>query len=178
MIRMMRLLRSDNSSPERIPTMPALVYPRFVTGPGAFGLLVLRVVSGAAFLFHGWPKIQSPLHWLDQMGPSAPHPYLQAAAAVSEFGGGILLIVGFLTPLAALGIGCTMAMALATVHIPRGDPFVAAPEHSSCEPAAVYLAIMITLLLVGPGVLSLDGLLFGRRSQQGATMPRGPAQST
>jgi putative oxidoreductase len=159
--------------------MPALVYPRFLTGPGAFGLLVLRVVSGAAFIFHGWPKIRSPLHWLDQMGPSAPHPYLQAAAAFSEFGGGILLIVGFLTPLATLGIGCTMAMGLATVHNPAGDPFVASkPGQSSCEPAAVYLAIMIMLLLVGPGVLSLDALLFGRRSQQGAIMPRGPGPST
>jgi putative oxidoreductase len=158
--------------------MPALVYPRFVTGPGAFGLLVLRVVSGAAFLFHGWPKIQNAMHWLDGMGASAPHPYLQAAAAVSEFGGGILLIVGLLTPLAALGIGCTMAMALATVHIPKGDPFVAAPPQSSCEPAAVYLAVMITLLLVGPGALSLDGLLFGRTSQPSALPPRGPAQST
>ena len=159
--------------------MPALIYPRLVTGPGAFGLLVLRVVTGAAFIFHGYGKIQNPLHWLDQMGAAAPHPYLQAAAAVSEFGGGILLIVGFLTPLAALAIACTMVTALATVHIPHGDPFVAsAPGQGSCEPAAVYLAIMIMLLLVGPGLLSLDGLLFGRRSPASDLPIRYPAQST
>ena len=68
----------------------------------SFGLLALRAVMGSAFVFHGWPKIQNPLGW---MGPDSPVPAaLQAAAACSEFGGGALLIIGFLTRLAGLGI--------------------------------------------------------------------------
>ena len=146
--------------------MQKLFYPSFVGGRGALGLLVLRLVTGAAFIQHGWPKIQNAFHWLDQ-APNPPPGFLQALAALSEFGGGIALILGLLTPLAALGIACTMVVAITTVHLPRGDPFVAAkPGEASFEPAAVYLAIVITLLLVGPGLLSLDALLFGRRASQ------------
>jgi putative oxidoreductase len=56
---------------------------------GSVGLLLLRLVMGAAFLFHGWGKIQTPLGW---MGPDAPVPgILQALAAVAEFGRGMAL---------------------------------------------------------------------------------------
>jgi putative oxidoreductase len=144
--------------------MHKLFYPSFVCGRGALGLLVLRLVTGAAFIQHGWPKIQKPFHWLDQAA-NPPPGFLQALAALSEFGGGIALILGLLTPLASLGIACTMVVAITTVHLPNGDSFVGEPG-KSFEPAAVYLAIVITLLLVGPGLLSLDALLFGRRASQ------------
>src|SRR5438132_566388 len=41
-------------------------------------------------------------------------------AAVSEFGGGLLFAVGFLTPLAALLLTSVMVVAIATVHWPKG----------------------------------------------------------
>ena len=137
------------------------LFPMFVTGRGAVGLLILRLVTGTAFMLHGWPKIQNPLGWMDQ--PDAPSPVpgiLQALAALSEFGGGLALVLGLLTPLAALGIACTMVVALAMVHLPHGDPFVSAPGRPSFELALGYLANVILLLLIGPGVLSLDSLLF------------------
>jgi putative oxidoreductase len=123
------------------------------------GLLALRVVMGAAFLFHGWPKIQSPFGW---MGPEPPFPGpLVAAAAVAEFGGGIALILGALTRPAALLLAATMAVA-AMFHIRKGDPFVASkPGEPFWELAAVYLACSVLFLLAGPGRLSLDALLFG-----------------
>jgi putative oxidoreductase len=131
------------------------LYPAFVRGPGAVGLLLLRVVVGAAFILHGWPKIQNPTGW---MGPDADMPgALQALAAVAEFGGGAALLLGLLTPLAALGIAGTMATAIYKVHL--NDPFVGAPGKPSKELAAVYLAAAVLFLLFGPGVLSLDALL-------------------
>src|SRR5262245_37744439 len=120
------------------------LYPQWVGGPGAVGLLLLRLVVGAAFLFHGWPKIQHPLDW---MGSDAPVPgALQAAAAVAEFGGGISLILGALTPLFSFLLAGTMAFAAFMVHVKMGHAFVAAnkpgePYVPSIELAAVYLAV-------------------------------------
>ena len=134
------------------------LYGPFVGGRGAVGLLVLRLVGGTAFVLHGWPKIQ---HAFDWMGPSMPG-FLQALAALSEFGGGLAWILGLLTPMASFGILCTMMVAAGMVHIPKGDPFVG-KGGPSWELAAVYFSVALLLLLLGPGRYSLDYLLFGRR---------------
>ena len=62
-----------------------------------------------------------------------------------------------------------MATAAAMVHIPKGDPFVNLKGGSSWELAAVYFAVAVAVLLVGPGTISLDHLLFGRRRTGGPT---------
>lgn len=138
-------------------------YPRFAVGPVALALLIVRVVAGLAFMFHGWPKIQNPTGW---MGPNAPMPgILQALAATSEFCGGFAWIIGALTPLASLGIFSTMGVAIYTHAIVRGDPFVG--RGTSYELALVYLTIAVLLVLVGPGQYSVDAVLFGKK--RGAT---------
>ncbi len=121
-------------------------------------LLVLRVVAGLAFVYHGWPKIQEPFGW---MGPDAfaPGP-LQALAALSEFGGGICLILGLLAPLCSLGIACTMLVAVYMHAIILGDPFVS-KGGASYELAAIYLCVCMVFLAAGPGRFSADKKIFG-----------------
>jgi len=126
------------------------------------------LVMGTAFLCHGWPKIQNPFGW---MGPESPMPaILLALAALAEFGGGIALILGLLTRLASLGIACVMIVAIGTVHLPQGDPFVG-QGGPSWELAAVYLACAILFLLAAPGRFSLDARLFGRPDATHTTAP-------
>lgn len=129
-----------------------------VKGRIAVGLLLVRLVVGAAFILHGWPKIQNAFGWA---GTSFP-PFLQALAALSEFGGGIALVLGLLTCLATLGIGATMIVAITMVHVPKGDPFIGMA--GSWEIAAVYLVVMILLCLAGPGEYSLDVALFKKKA--------------
>jgi putative oxidoreductase len=127
------------------------------------GLLILRLVMGAAFILHGWPKIQNPTAWL---GAGNPTPALfQALAAVAEFGGGIALILGLLTRVAAVGLAVTMVVAITTFHLPQRDPFVN-PGGSSWELAGIYLACSILLFLTGPGRISLDAAFFGPRTER------------
>lgn len=123
------------------------------------GLLIVRLVVGLAFIMHGWGKIQTPFSW---MGPDAPVPgVLQLLAAISEFGGGIALILGLLTSLAMLGMTITMAVAVYTHAIVKGDPFVG--QGSSYELAAVYMVIAMMFIAVGPGKFSLDNKIFGNK---------------
>jgi putative oxidoreductase len=139
------------------------LYPPMASPRTSTGLLLLRLVTGLAFVFHGLGKIQSPggmMHW---MGADAPVPSIfQCAAAASEFGGGLLLMAGLFTPIAAVLIAIVMVTALGTVHLPAGDRFVN-PAGRSYELAATYLAQMILFLLAGPGVYSADSVLLNRR---------------
>jgi putative oxidoreductase len=136
-----------------------LLFPPFISGRGAVGLLLVRLVMGAAFILHGLPKIQNPMNWMDGMPGAAPPP-LQAAAAVAEFGGGIALILGALTPLFALLLAGTMAFAV-KFHLDQGHAFVAMGP--SYELPAIYLAVALLLLLAGPGTMSLDAFLFRKK---------------
>lgn len=140
-----------------------LFFVDYVGGRGAWGLLIVRLIFGAGIMLHGWGKIQHPFSW---MGPDAGVPgVLQFLAALSEFGGGLALILGLLTPLAMFGLACTMLYAIFVVHVPRGDSFVAqGPGKGSYEIAAAYLAITLLMILTGPGIYSLDAKLFGRRT--------------
>lgn len=126
----------------------------------SLGLLPLRLLMGTAFVLHGWGKVQEPFSW---MPPESPIPgILQAAAAFSEFCGGIALILGLVTPLASALLAVTMAVAV-KFHFGMGHPFVGAGG-PSYELAAVYFAAAVLFLLTGPGRCSLDAMLFRRRT--------------
>jgi putative oxidoreductase len=128
----------------------------------ATALLAIRLSMGVAFILHGLPKMQNPFGWMQAMGMETSTPgWLQAAAALTEVGGGALLIVGLLTRLAAAGLVCQMIAALALVHIPRGDPFVAVGQ-PSWELAVTYLLMSLLLVAVGAGAWSIDALLANR----------------
>lgn len=124
-------------------------------------LLLLRVVAGSAFVLHGWMLIQHPFSW---MGPQAPIPgFFQALAAIAEFGGGLAWIVGLLTPVATLGIGFTMIVAVLTHIVMMKDPFVNTTGGSSYELALIYLCVSVVILVFGAGKYSIDKLILGAR---------------
>jgi len=138
------------------------LFPIFIGGWSGLALLLLRLVMGIAFVLHGWPKIQNPLGWMNAMGGSSVPAFLQALAAIAEFGGGIGLILGLLTPIAALGLVCQMIGALVLVHLPQGHAFVS-QGGPSYELPLIYLVIAISLIALGPGKWSLDARLFARK---------------
>ena len=129
-------------------------------------LFLIRLIAGAAFVLHGWGKIKNPFDWLPPEAPISIPAFFQFLAAISEFGGGIGWILGFLTPLASLGIGCTMAVAVYFHSMIAKDPFVNMTGGSSYEPALVYLGIALLFLALGPGRFSLDNKIFGERKRE------------
>jgi putative oxidoreductase len=140
---------------ERKKIMKKIFCPPTVPDRSSLALFLLRLLVGVAMMIHGWSKIQSPFDW---MGPDAVVPgFLQALAALAEFGGGLAWILGLVMPLASLGIAITMAVAVYFHAVVRGDPFVG---QSSYELAAVYFVVALLFLLTGPGRYSLDHKIF------------------
>jgi putative oxidoreductase len=154
----------------RSQNLLGLFKPLPLSGPVSAGLLLLRLVAGLAFVFHGVGKIQNPTGW---MGPNATVPgFFQALAAISEFGGGIAWMLGALIPLASFGLACTMAVAVHLHAVVMGDPFVPKGPGSSYELAAIYFCMAVLFLLAGPGRFSVDHALFGSKSADAATPER------
>src|SRR5579864_2578024 len=94
----------------------------------AYGLLLLRLVLGLTMASHGaqklfgwWggPGLRGVYGWL--AGMRMRGGWLPVAMIVAgEFGGGLALALGFVTPLAALAIVTVMMVAIATVHWTKG----------------------------------------------------------
>ncbi|TMB97114.1 MAG: DoxX family protein [Chloroflexi bacterium] len=129
----------------------------------AVGLLILRLVVGLTIAGHGAQKLfgwwggPGMTGWTQmvtklRIRPAEPWAWI---AALAEFGGGILLALGLLTPLAAVAIAGSMIIAIATVHLPRGFWVT----KGGYEYNLAVLATMASLSLTGPGTYSLDQVL-------------------
>lgn len=121
-----------------------------------FGLLLMRVGLGLAFLMHGSSKMfGGPDTWTQLGGSMAAFGVTFApmawgfAASFAEFAGGILLILGFLFRPACLMLLGTMVVATFTLY--KGGQDFTVYSHP-LKMAVVFLG----LLFVGPGRLSID----------------------
>jgi putative oxidoreductase len=90
-----------------------------------YAALFLRAALGITMVAHGWNhafrggKLPGTARWFESIGikPGKVHALL---ATVTELGSGVLLLLGFLTPLAAAGVVGTMLVALIANHIRNG----------------------------------------------------------
>ena len=89
--------------------------------------------------------------------------WLALATMLTQLIGGVLLILGALTPLAALRIAGTMIPATIFL-IQRDEPFINPAGHS-WENSAFYLMAGICLALSGAGSWSPDAWMFGGKQK-------------
>jgi putative oxidoreductase len=127
------------------------------------GLLVLRVGIGVMFICHGFPKLTAgPELWtklggaLSAVGIDFAPTFMGFMAAISEAGGGMLLVLGLFTRPACFFLLSTMSVAT-LMHLKGGDSFV---KYSHALEAAI---LFFSLLFIGPGKWSLDGKLARKR---------------
>src|SRR5580765_3648713 len=129
---------------------------------------IVRLVLGVIFFAHGAQKM---LGWFGGFGFSgtmgfftqtmhipAPLAFLAIAA---EFFGGLGLIVGFLTRIAAFGIAVNMAVAIAMVHRTFGlfMNWSGTQKGEGFEFHLLALAIAGFLIIRGAGAFSVDRLV-------------------
>jgi putative oxidoreductase len=139
----------------------------FATGDST-ATAILRLVLGLVFFAHGAQKM---LGWFGGYGFSgtmgfftgtmhipAPLAFLAIAA---EFFGGLGLILGFLTRIAAFGIAMNMLIAIATVHSGFGFfmNWSGAQKGEGFEYHLLVLAMTAFLMIRGAGAFSVDHAL-------------------
>ena len=123
------------------------------------------VVNGAGKVFGIGPRavgIDAFAGYLGSLGLPAPL-FFSWAAALAEFGGGLLLLLGLLTRVAALFIAVTMLVAALLVHVPAGFPTTSVgTAYTIGEYTWVLIATSVSLILSGPGRYSLERAVWGR----------------
>lgn len=126
------------------------------------GLLVIRAFIGLYFAAHG---AQKAFGWFGGAGPAGTGAFFEAIgikpgkqmallAGYGELIGGILFLLGFLTPLAALLIVVPMIVAIKAVTGKNGL-FV---DKGGIEYNLILIAVALGITLTGAGSISLDAL--------------------
>lgn len=125
--------------------------------------LILRVLVGGLFIGHGTQKLfgwfgghglEGTGGFFEQLGlrPGKRHA---RAAGTAETLGGLLIMLGALTPVGATVVSSIMITAIRKVHASKG-PWV---TEGGWEYNAVLIAAMTALVEAGPGPLSVDEAL-------------------
>ena len=128
----------------------------------ATGLLILRVIAGLTLAAHGAQKL---FGWFGGSGFAGtmqmqqrlgfkPAIFWSYLVILGEFGGGLSVAFGFLTPLGAAGMFAVMFMAVAKSHWKNG--FWSSKR--GIEYPLLLLTIGVATGLIGPGSYSLDAL--------------------
>ena len=127
-------------------------------------LTVMRLVLGTVMFAHGAQKMlgwfggygfHGTMGFFTGMGVPAPLAFL---AICAEFFGGIGLIVGLLSRVAALGIITNMLVAVATVHVHVGFfmNWAGTQKGEGYEYHLLAIALGLLIAVKGGGALSVD----------------------
>jgi putative oxidoreductase len=128
----------------------------------SLGLLVIRLLLGPILVAHGALKLfpigEHGLHegraLVRRLGFRAPK-VMTFLSGLASFGGGLLLALGALWPVAVLAVTALMMNAIVTVHGPRGFW----TRKGGYEYNLVLLVTVVALGLTGPGAFSVDAAL-------------------
>ena len=133
-----------------------------------YGPAVLRLVVGAVFVAHGAQKLfglwggggpVGTAAFVSQLGLTPAYP-LALLVGFVEFGGGLLLISGAFTYLAAVLLAIEMAIAAWKVHLANGffmNWALTAGHGHGYEFNLTLIGVLVSLSLTGPGAFSIDG---------------------
>ncbi|MGW7537319.1 DoxX family membrane protein [Amycolatopsis sp. NPDC054798] len=126
-----------------------------------FGLLVLRLMLSVAMGAHGLMQVfglfgGSGMERFESLlrgyGFSHNIEFLTWLTGITEVGGGVLLALGLLTPLAAAGL---LGVAISAVHVKWAGGLFGS-DGLGFELELTLAAMALALLLTGPGWYSLD----------------------
>jgi putative oxidoreductase len=133
-----------------------------------FGPFFIRIALGLVMIGHGSQKLFGAFGGGGLSGTAeffnqidiAPGLFWATIVAVVETFGGLFVLIGFLTRFASIFIGMTMFVAMTWVHLQNGF-FLSS---RGIEFTLVLFCMAVTLILVGPGRISVESMLKSSRS--------------
>ncbi|MGZ4815620.1 MAG: DoxX family protein [Terriglobales bacterium] len=130
---------------------------RFLDRLQPLGLLALRVVLGVIMIGHGYGKVFGGLHKHAQFVASLGMPgWLGYVSAAAEFLGGILLVIGLITRIAAIAVCINMLVAIFKVHLHNG-----LLGQGGYQFPLALAAMAFAIIFMGAGPISLDWVFSG-----------------
>lgn len=143
------------------------------------GALIIRAALGLCFIAHGGQKlfgwfgghgIGGTTAFFRSVGIPAPNAFAYVSG-ILEFFGGLMIALGLLTIVAAVGLIAEMVIAVVTVSYSQG--FFALAPKVGWELNAYLIGLLAALLVMGPGAWSADAILglTRRRSPAAAAVP-------
>ena len=136
----------------------------------------LRLIVGFGFMEHGYTKlIKGPTVFVSILQAlGVPYAHVMAWLTILlELLGGFTVLIGAFVPLVSLPLAGVLLVAMISVHLPYGFSSIKliavtqtgaqfGPPGYECD--LLYLAGLATLVLIGAGPFSFDGLLSRKRS--------------
>lgn len=125
---------------------------------------LLRVGVGLIFVAHGWVKLSDTAAAAEGFASAGvPWPEVMIYLAIAgEFFGGLGLLIGLLTKVAALGPLFTMVGAILFVHLGHG----LFAQDGGWEYPLTLLLVSLLYVVHGAGPVSVDALLASRRERR------------
>jgi putative oxidoreductase len=124
-------------------------------------LLLVRVYWGWQLSQNGWAKLHNlpkVTDFFSSLGLPAPHATATFVSSF-EFVCGILLALGLLSRIAALGLTIDMFTAYWTADHEALLSFISDPDKFQNAASFIYLFVGLLILIFGAGKISLDHLL-------------------
>lgn len=119
-----------------------------------WAILLMRLALGLIFIAHGWKKVKGfpgTVKWLKSEG-FKPATFWAFLLSTAEFGGGILILVGLFTQIAALVLTINMMVAFVYNYRKKASFF------GKLELDIILIAALLLIATLGDGFYSLNGL--------------------
>lgn len=139
--------------------------------------LILRLIIGYGFMVHGWAKLSNSSAGFEKLltQTGVPFPHITSwIVPLAEMLGGLAIFSGFFIRITAIPLIFTMLVAMFTIQINYGfssvktigltphGPLFGPPGY---EINLLYIAGLISLMLTGAGIFSIDGVIADRRTK-------------
>ena len=143
-----------------------------------FGMFWVRLPLAISMILHGWGKVSNLEGFISSSDQIGIAPVFAILAAIGEFFGGLGILIGFLSRIAAFGSGCTMAVAAIMRHGIPGYGYLmnwhgALPLGAEgYEFHTLAIGMSLGIVFLGAGTFSIDALIARRLERAGRVRER------